>query len=142
MGRQILVTGGRDETDFELVERSLLDAAAQLPDFVPGPITLIHGACHHRLPDGQIDPTRSVDQLAHQIAEHMGWLIDAHPVSREEYRRKGKWAFYERNQAMVDLRPDICVVLPGGGGTADCARRAEAAGIPMLYARTLVGAGA
>lgn len=138
MGRQILVTGGRNETDFELVERSLLEAAARLSNIVPGPITLIHGGCRWRLPNGQIDPTRSVDQLAHQVAENMGWLTDAHPVSRAEWLRKGKQAFYDRNQAMVDLGPDICVVLPGGGGTADCARRAEAAGIPLLRAAVLV----
>lgn len=138
MGRRILITGGRNETDFELVERSLLDAAGQLSNIVPGPITLIHGGCHWRMPNGEIDPTRSVDQLAHQFAENMGWLTDPHPVSRQEYRRKGKQAFYDRNQRMVDLRPDICVVLPGGGGTADCARRAEAAGIPLLRAAVLV----
>ena len=138
MGRQILVTGGRDETDVELVERSLLDAAAWLPDWVPGPITLIHGDCKWRQPNGEIDPTRSVDQLADQFAERMGWIRDPHPVSRAEYRRKGKQAFYDRNQAMVDLRPDVCVVLPGGGGTADCARRAEMAGIPLLRAAVLV----
>jgi hypothetical protein len=138
MGRRILVTGGRNETDFELVQRSLLDAAALLSDIVPGPITLIHGGCYRRMPNGEIDPTRSVDWIAHQIAEHMGWITDPHPVTREEYRRKGNQAFYDRNQAMVDLRPDICVVLPGGGGTADCARRAEAAGIPLLRAAVLV----
>lgn len=141
MGRQILVTGGRDETDVELVERSLLDAAGMLPMWVPGPITLIHGGCHWRQPNGEIDPTRSVDQLAHQFAERMGWLIDVHPVSRAEWRRKGNQAFRDRNQAMVDLWPDICVVLPGGGGTADCARRAIAAGIPILRAAALVGSG-
>lgn len=138
MGRLILVTGGRYETDVELVERSLLDAAALLPNIVPGPITLIHGGCRWRLPDGRIDPTRSVDQLADQFAERMGWRRRPYPVSREAYRRKGKQAFYDRNQAMVDQRPDICVVLPGGGGTADCARRAEAAGIPLLRAAVLV----
>lgn len=138
MGRRILVTGGRYETDVELVERSLLDAAAGLPNVVPGPVTLIHGGCRHRLPDGQIDPTRSVDQLAHQFAERMGWIIDAHPVTRAQWLRRGDQAFRDRNQAMVDLRPDVCVVLPGGGGTADCARRAEAAGIPLLRAAVLV----
>lgn len=134
MGRQILITGGRDETDVELVERLLLDAADMLPNFVPGPITLIHGACYRRMADGQIDPTRSVDQLANQFAERMGWRIDAHPVTREEWLRKGVQAFHDRNQAMVDLGPEICVVAPGGAGTADCARRAEAAGIQLLRA--------
>lgn len=138
MGRRILVTGSRYGTDFELVERSLLDAAAQLSDLVPGPITLTHGGCFWRQPNGEIDPTISVDQIAHQIGEHMGWILDPHPVSRAEYRRKGKQAFYDRNQAMVDLRPDICVALPGGGGTADCVRRALAAGVPLLRAAVLV----
>ena len=134
MRRQILVTGGRFETDVELVERLLLEAAAGLSNVVPGPVTLIHGGCRWRLADGSIDPTRSVDQLAHQTAERMGWRIREFAVTREQYLRKGKQAFYDRNHAMVDLGPDVCVVLPGGGGTADCARRAEAAGIPLLRA--------
>jgi len=37
----------------------------------------------------------------------------------------------ERNQRMVDQRPDAAVRFPGGRGTADCAHRCKVAGIPI-----------
>lgn len=43
----------------------------------------------------------------------------------------GKRAGPERNQRMVDIRPDIAVRFPGGRGTADCAARCEKAGIDI-----------
>lgn len=36
-----------------------------------------------------------------------------------------------RNQQMADMRPDLVIAFPGGTGTADMVRRAEAAGIPV-----------
>lgn len=43
----------------------------------------------------------------------------------------GKRAGPERNQRMVNRRPDAAVRFPGGNGTADCARRCENAGIDV-----------
>ena len=44
---------------------------------------------------------------------------------------QGKSAGPRRNKRMVDTRPDIAVVFPGGAGTKDCRRQAEIAGIPV-----------
>ena len=44
----------------------------------------------------------------------------------------GKRAGPERNQRMVDKRPDAAVRFPGGRGTADCAARCEKAGIEVF----------
>lgn len=41
----------------------------------------------------------------------------------------------ERNQKMVDEKPDKCVRFPGGRGTADCAARCERAGIEIFEVR-------
>jgi len=45
----------------------------------------------------------------------------------------GKKAGPLRNQRMIDEgRPDLVVAFPGGKGTADMVRRAEAAGVKVL----------
>lgn len=38
-------------------------------------------------------------------------------------------AGFQRNQAMIDSKPDLVLAFPGGKGTADAVRRARAAGI-------------
>lgn len=40
----------------------------------------------------------------------------------------------ERNQRMVDMKPDMGCAFPGGRGTADCTARMERAGIPVYRA--------
>lgn len=48
------------------------------------------------------------------------------------WRAHGKSAGPIRNQQMLDLfRPDLVVAFPGGAGTADMTRRAEAASVPV-----------
>ena len=48
------------------------------------------------------------------------------------------WDYYDngagpiRNQAMLQLRPDVVVAFPGGTGTADMVKRAKAAGIQVI----------
>lgn len=37
-----------------------------------------------------------------------------------------------RNKKMVDTRPDLCLVCPGGKGTSSCAKLARAAGIKIV----------
>lgn len=48
------------------------------------------------------------------------------------WRKHGKAAGPMRNQKMVDMKPDVVLAFPGGRGTADCVRRARAAGIPII----------
>lgn len=42
----------------------------------------------------------------------------------------GKSAGYRRNAAMLLLKPDYCIALPGGRGTADMIAKCKAKGIP------------
>ncbi len=44
---------------------------------------------------------------------------------------RGPRAGPERNQRMVDMRPDAALQFPGGDGTADCVRRCEVASVPI-----------
>ena len=112
--RRILVTGSRDWTDRELLERHLLLQSAG-----KGTV-LVHGAC----------PT-GADRLADEITYSWPWTVERHPA---EWYMHGKAAGPLRNQAMVDLGADVCIafLLPGSRGTVDCAARAEAAGIRTL----------
>lgn len=53
-------------------------------------------------------------------------------VIRADWQRHGKAAGPIRNQEMLDrLKPDLVIAFPGGRGTADMVRRAEAAGVEV-----------
>lgn len=61
---------------------------------------------------------------------------DCKPGHRRRNRRGTEYcplAGHRRNQGMVDERPELFVAaqVNGSTGTADCVRRAEAAGIPV-----------
>lgn len=58
-------------------------------------------------------------------------------VSEEPYPadwvRLGRAAGPVRNQLMIEQgKPDLVVAFPGNFGTADCVRRAKAAGVPVM----------
>lgn len=132
MLKRILVTGSRDLTNRTLVEMGLEMAVSLLGEHQASDIVLVHGDCKRYLPDGSVDLDRSADQLAAQSALRFGWQVEPHGVTDAEYRQHGDWIFGQRNQEMVDLGADICVVYPGGNGTADCSRRAHQAGIKRI----------
>lgn len=136
MAKRILVTGGRDYANRYAVELMLEAAARLLGEHRADEVTLVHGDCVRRNPDGSIDRDRSADQLAAQTALAFGWNVESHGVTDAEYRQHGDQIFRDRNQEMVDAGADICVVFPGGGGTADCSERARKAGIKRLILET------
>ena len=108
----ILVCGGRDFTDWDVVRRALdpyLDAI---------PHTLITGGA------------RGADALAEQYATEFGWRVEVYPAN---WKRDGKAAGPIRNQQMLDeAAPNVVVAFPGGRGTADMVRRARAAGVEVV----------
>ena len=57
-----------------------------------------------------------------------------HRVYEARWAEYGRAAGPLRNQQMVEAGPDLVVAFPGGAGTADMVRRAEAAGIPVRMA--------
>lgn len=109
-----LVCGGRDFTDYTF----LCDAMASLPF---QPTMIIHGGA------------KGGDQLAQR------WAIE-HGVHSAEvpalWKVFGESAGPRRNAAMLLLKPDYCVALPGGAGTADMIRKCEAQGIPTWVLTT------
>lgn len=135
MHARILVTGDRDYTDITTVEQGLMRAAAFLgySDPFGAPITLVHGDCKRYLPDGRVDPARSADQLARQIALLLRWTPEPHPVTQAMKDEWGPYrAFTERNRIMVNLGADVCVAFPGGKGTKNCTKLAREAGIKVM----------
>ncbi len=105
---RVLVCGGRDFNDADLVARTL-DAEA---------IT-------HVIQGG----ARGADRLGYDWARKRKV-----PVStfNADWQRFGPKAGPLRNQQMLDEgKPDLVIAFPGGRGTADMVRRALAAGVPV-----------
>lgn len=132
---RVLVTGSRAWPDASAIETALLDCwhdALQLG--APG-IVVVHGAA------------RGADRMAGQWAARAGLPWEAIPADWEhcaedcppghrQERGGREWcptAGHRRNQAMVDAGAAVCLAFQVGEstGTADCIRRAEAAGIPV-----------
>jgi hypothetical protein len=54
-------------------------------------------------------------------------------IYRANWKAHGKAAGPIRNQRMLDeAKPELVIAFPGGRGTADMVRRAEAAGVPVV----------
>lgn len=72
---------------------------------------------------------QGADQLAYEWAKDRGVPGRAYPA---HWSLHGNAAGPMRNQRMLEqFRPERVVALPGGGGTADMVRRAQAAGVPV-----------
>lgn len=108
---KVLVCGGRDFGDYDLVE-SALDALSAEVEIAE----LMHGAA------------TGADSLAARWAQSMEIEATPYPARWFKY---GKEAGPRRNQEMIDDGPDLVVAFPGGAGTADLVRRAEKAGIEV-----------
>ena len=109
---RLIVCGGRTYDNEPLVRDEL---AALVAAHGTG-INVVHGAAP------------GADSLAARIASEMGLATEAHPADWNAY---GKSAGPRRNQEMADGGADLCLAFPGGRGTADMIRRADAAGIPV-----------
>lgn len=115
--RRVLVCGGRDFTNADLMVR-ILDAANAAHPFM----CVIYGMA------------RGADDIAKTWAASRGIARLGFPANWE---RHGRAAGAIRNQQMLDKgRPDLVIAFPGGRGTADMVRRAREANIPV----TLIGA--
>lgn len=110
---KVLVCGGRDLHDRDLVSRTL-DLIHQIT-----PIScLIQGGA------------RGADQLAAEWGVGAGVLVRTFEA---EWRKHGRAAGPIRNQRMIDeAHPSLVVAFPGGRGTADMVARADRAGIRVV----------
>lgn len=116
MRQRVLVCGGRDYEDRERLF-SILDVA-----HAANPIELlIHGGAS------------GADDLAGQWARNAGVHWKAYPAY---WQTEGKAAGPKRNQRMLDESdPHLVIAFPGGTGTADMVRKANAAGVPVVRVR-------
>jgi hypothetical protein len=109
---RLLVCGGRDFDDFEVVNEELTWLAGSHAIDV-----IIHGGA------------RGADTLAGEWAKLCRIPIE---VYRPEWSRDGRAAGIIRNRRMlVEGKPDMVLAFPGGRGTADMIGQARAAGITV-----------
>lgn len=121
---RLLITGSRDWEDEESVRFEIAGMTMLHPGLV-----IVHGACRS-----------GADLFAAKAAADIGVRQEPHPA---DWKRDGKRAGFIRNQVMVDLGADVCLVfaMPCQGcrnpeshdshGTAHCAAIAAKAGIPV-----------
>jgi hypothetical protein len=109
---RIIVCGGRDYNDGEVIYRVLLSYNHHDPK-----PTLVHGAC------------TGADLLAAKIATDLGWETDPFPAKWDQL---GNAAGPIRNKAMARAGADVCIAFPGGTGTDNMIGAARAVGICLV----------
>ncbi len=115
MKKKVLVCGGRDYNDREIVQRTL--------DRIK-PAEIIHGAA------------RGADTLAGEYAQDHGIPCRRFPA---DWRRHGRSAGFLRNRQMLDEgKPDLVVAFPGGPGTRNMVKTALERGFQV---KTVDGSG-
>lgn len=113
---RLIVCGGRDYADRARLF-AVLDAIHRRNTIA----VIIHGAC------------AGADGLASDWADANWVTEDPYPVLLEEWRQFGKAAGPMRNRRMLEeSHPDGVVAFPGGNGTKDMVRQAEAAGVIVM----------
>jgi hypothetical protein len=121
---RIIVCGGRDLSDGELVFR-VLDAAE---DKAPHPLFIIEGGQRQKDQAGII--IGGADYWAWRWAVDRGRPCLTFPANWTAF---GKGAGPLRNQQMLDEgKPVGVIAFRGGTGTADMVTRAKAAGLPVV----------
>lgn len=112
---RLLVCGGREYLDADVLERSL-DSIHQGPR---GPIeSIIHGGA------------RGADTMAGDWARRRGISCTAYDANWE---LEGRAAGPIRNKRMLDEgSPDLVVAFPGGRGTANMIRQATERGFEVI----------
>jgi len=110
---RVLVCGGRDYDDWKAVF-AVLDAIRELH----GPLTIIEGGAN------------GADCLARRWAtERKAGLVTV-PA---DWKQHGRAAGPIRNRVMLaDHRPNYVLAFPGGKGTRDMVRQAEAFGVTVF----------
>ncbi len=110
----VLITGGRDYADVGAVFDCLARLNSQF-----GRLVVIHGDA-----DG-------ADTLAYKVCKELGIEQVRVPATWTKYQRA---AGPIRNQLMLDLFPNLDMVLafPGGTGTNDMKERARARELPVI----------
>jgi len=110
---RIIVTGGRDYCDFEVVMN-------ELNALLPSLGTIVHGGA------------RGADSLAEEWCQAAGVVSEVHPA---DWQVHGRPAGMIRNREMAKLGADLCLAFPGGKGTLGMINEARKAGIPVRFVK-------
>lgn len=114
-----LITGGRDFRDVETVERVL--------DIVLGNCaapSIVHGNATGA------DTIADNWAIKRNAADGTEWCKRI--VRPADWHKHGRAAGAIRNSEMLLEQPEIVIAFPGGRGTADMVRKAQAAGVLVL----------
>lgn len=114
---KVLVCGGRDFNDYDLVYRTM------------GEIDHNHwnGAVH--ISEIVQGGAKGADALAERWAEEMGVPVIAFHA---DWKSGGRAAGPIRNSKMLEYGPDLVVAFPGGRGTADMVGKAKRKGVEVI----------
>jgi len=111
---KVLVCGGRDFEDWERLFKTLDEVTTGQTK-----VHVIHGAA------------RGADQIGGLWAHRKRFAVTTYPAYWGGY---GRAAGPIRNQFMLDDgKPDVVVACAGGAGTRDMVRRAQAAGVRVIF---------
>lgn len=106
---KLLICGGRNFTDMDKLHNAIIKLPFE-------PTIIIQGGA------------RGADTLAKNWAELNGIHYATVPALWKYFN---KAAGARRNQAMLILKPDYCLAMPGGVGTADMVNKCKAACITI-----------
>lgn len=119
----VVIAGGRkqrlSEPDREALWAELLSSDTGRAYYGYG-LVLRHGAC------SGVDADAA--EWGEVMTRHRTITVEPHPARWEKH---GKAAGPIRNRQMME-GADLCILFPGGRGTADCAKAAWAAGVEVL----------
>lgn len=109
---RVLVCGGRDYAGRDTVFEVLHEIAQR-----HNGVRVIQGGAP------------GADMLAREWCRIHGYVYEHFPA---DWKKHGRAAGPIRNKQMLDEgRPHVVIAFPGGRGTADMIRQAEAAGVPV-----------
>lgn len=116
---KLLVTGGREWEDAELVDEALC-LVLELTGLKSNELIVIEGGA------------RGLDTIAHEVAAHLGCKVITMPA---EWSRYGKGAGMIRNRRMLDKGPDLVLGFHSdfnnSKGTKDCVLQAHERSLPV-----------
>lgn len=120
---RILITGSRTWTDKVTIAQAIREA--WLVAGRPYGVVVVTGGA------------RGADYIAGVYAKRLGFSVEVHEVTKDEWAASGPAAGPQRNKLMVDLGADVCLafIKNESKGATGCAKMAEKAGIPVVYFR-------
>lgn len=107
---RIMVTGGREFNNYAIAKTALEKYLSQTD-------TLVHGGC------------RGCDLLCAKVASQIGAKVEEHKADWNKY---GRATGPSRNKEMLKSGIDLVIAFPGGKGTNNAIRTAQAFGIPIV----------